>query len=85
MRREWSSLTTEFHSRDRNNIASAKLVGLTETLGITNNEYNTCLLMFYVGCKSHNTHMTYQRHIQFPVLSSADDIQQTVSPRSHRT
>ncbi|KAK1492159.1 hypothetical protein CCUS01_14121 [Colletotrichum cuscutae] len=34
---------------DRNNIASAKITGLTETLNITNAEYNTCLLMFYVG------------------------------------
>ncbi|KAK9784537.1 hypothetical protein SCARD494_12792 [Seiridium cardinale] len=34
---------------DRNNIASAKIVGLTDTLGLTNDQYNTCLLMFYVG------------------------------------
>ncbi|KAK6212793.1 hypothetical protein LQW54_004882 [Pestalotiopsis sp. IQ-011] len=34
---------------DRNNIASAKIVGLTDTLGMTNEQYNTCLLMFYVG------------------------------------
>ncbi|KAF6808785.1 hypothetical protein CPLU01_15618 [Colletotrichum plurivorum] len=34
---------------DRNNIASAKIAGLPETLNMTNNEYNTCLLMFYVG------------------------------------
>lgn len=34
---------------DRNNIASAKISGLTETLNMTNSEYNTCLLMFYVG------------------------------------
>ncbi|GME48319.1 putative transporter [Neofusicoccum parvum] len=34
---------------DRNNIASAKLVGITETLNLTNNQYNTCLLLFYVG------------------------------------
>ncbi|KAK8067299.1 MFS general substrate transporter [Apiospora hydei] len=34
---------------DRNNIASAKISGLTTTLGITNSEYNTCLLMFYIG------------------------------------
>ncbi|KAF4546044.1 Allantoate permease [Lasiodiplodia theobromae] len=34
---------------DRNNIASAKIVGLTETLNLTNNQYNTCLLLFYVG------------------------------------
>ncbi|KAK8857004.1 MFS general substrate transporter [Apiospora arundinis] len=34
---------------DRNNIASAKISGLTTTLGMTNSEYNTCLLMFYVG------------------------------------
>ncbi|KAJ9137932.1 2-ketogluconate reductase [Pleurostoma richardsiae] len=34
---------------DRNNIASAKIVGLTETLGLSNSQYNTCLLMFYVG------------------------------------
>ncbi|KAL0932862.1 major facilitator superfamily transporter [Colletotrichum truncatum] len=32
-----------------NNIASAKIAGLPETLKMTNNEYNTCLLMFYVG------------------------------------
>ena len=37
--------------RDRNNIASAKIVGLTDTLGMTNEQYNTCLLMFYVGCQ----------------------------------
>lgn len=37
---------------DRNNIASAKIVGLTETLNLTNNQYNTCLLLFYVGCRS---------------------------------
>ncbi|KAF6803646.1 hypothetical protein CSOJ01_10777 [Colletotrichum sojae] len=30
-----------------NNIASAKIAGLPETLNMTNNEYNTCLLMFY--------------------------------------
>ncbi|KAF4433519.1 putative transporter [Colletotrichum fructicola] len=35
---------------DRNNIASAKIAGITDTLNMTNNEYNTCLLMFYVGC-----------------------------------
>ncbi|KAH0420684.1 major facilitator superfamily transporter [Colletotrichum camelliae] len=34
---------------DRNNIASAKIAGITDTLNMTNNEYNTCLLMFYVG------------------------------------
>ncbi|ORY66004.1 major facilitator superfamily domain-containing protein [Pseudomassariella vexata] len=34
---------------DRNNIASAKIVGLPQTLGLTNSEYNTCLLMFYIG------------------------------------
>ncbi|OMP86159.1 putative transporter [Diplodia seriata] len=34
---------------DRNNIASAKIVGITETLNLTNNQYNTCLLLFYVG------------------------------------
>ncbi|KAK8017783.1 hypothetical protein PG993_014109 [Apiospora rasikravindrae] len=34
---------------DRNNIASAKISGLTTTLGMTNSEYNTCLLMFYIG------------------------------------
>ncbi|KXH59638.1 2-ketogluconate reductase [Colletotrichum salicis] len=34
---------------DRNNIASAKITGLTETLNITNAGYNTSLLMFYVG------------------------------------
>lgn len=37
--------------RDRNNIASAKIVGITDTLNLTNNQYNTCLLLFYVGCK----------------------------------
>lgn len=35
---------------DQNTIASAKIVGLTETLNLTNDQYNTCLLMFYVGC-----------------------------------
>lgn len=35
---------------DRNNIANAKIAGLTKTLGITNAEYNTCLMIFYVGC-----------------------------------
>ncbi|KAI1083105.1 retrograde regulation protein 2 [Whalleya microplaca] len=34
---------------DRNNIAGAKIVGLPSTLGMTNDEYNTCLLMFYIG------------------------------------
>ncbi|KAF2112229.1 retrograde regulation protein 2 [Lophiotrema nucula] len=34
---------------DRNNIANAKISGLTKTLGITNTEYNTCLMIFYVG------------------------------------
>ncbi|KAF3762031.1 MFS general substrate transporter [Cryphonectria parasitica EP155] len=34
---------------DRNNIASAKITGLTETLSITDEQYNTCLLMFYLG------------------------------------
>ncbi|RDW57673.1 hypothetical protein BP5796_12474 [Coleophoma crateriformis] len=34
---------------DRNNIANAKISGLTKTLNMTNTEYNTCLLMFYVG------------------------------------
>jgi hypothetical protein len=36
---------------DRNNIANAKIAGLTETLGITNDQYNTCLMIFYVGCE----------------------------------
>ena len=35
---------------DRNNIANAKIAGLTKTLGITNAEYNTCLMIFYIGC-----------------------------------
>ncbi|KPM45736.1 hypothetical protein AK830_g759 [Neonectria ditissima] len=34
---------------DRNNIASAKIVGLQEDLGMTNNQYNTALMMFYIG------------------------------------
>lgn len=34
----------------RNNIANAKISGLPDTLGITNTEYNTCLMIFYVGC-----------------------------------
>ncbi|KAK4504980.1 hypothetical protein PRZ48_002943 [Zasmidium cellare] len=34
---------------DRNNIASAKVVNLPQDLGITNSEYNTCLMIFYVG------------------------------------
>jgi hypothetical protein len=37
---------------DRNNIANAKVAGLPETLGITNDQYNTCLMIFYVGCES---------------------------------
>lgn len=37
---------------DRNNIANAKIVGLAEDLHMTNNEYNTCLMIFYVGCES---------------------------------
>ena len=37
---------------DRNNIANAKVAGLTKTLGITDQEYNTCLMIFYVGCRS---------------------------------
>lgn len=40
---------------DRNNIANAKIAGLTTTLGITNSQYNTCLMIFYVGCKTLNT------------------------------
>lgn len=36
---------------DRNNIANAKVAGLPKTLGITNSEYNTCLMIFYVGCE----------------------------------
>jgi hypothetical protein len=36
---------------DRNNIANAKIAGLTKTLGITNAQYNTCLMIFYVGCE----------------------------------
>ena len=35
---------------DRNNIANAKIAGLPKTLGITNDQYNTCLMIFYVGC-----------------------------------
>ncbi|KAJ5104935.1 hypothetical protein NUU61_002282 [Penicillium alfredii] len=34
---------------DRNNIANAKIAGLPDTLGITNTQYNTCLMIFYVG------------------------------------
>lgn len=37
---------------DRNNIANAKVAGLSKTLAITNAEYNTCLMIFYVGCES---------------------------------
>lgn len=36
---------------DRNNIANAKIAGLTKTLHITNDQYNTCLMIFYVGCE----------------------------------
>jgi len=36
---------------DRNNIANAKTVGLPKTLHITNEQYNNCLMIFYVGCK----------------------------------
>ena len=36
---------------DRNNIANAKIAGLAKTLGITNAQYNTCLMIFYVGCE----------------------------------
>lgn len=36
---------------DRNNIANAKIAGLPDTLGISNSQYNTCLMIFYVGCK----------------------------------
>jgi hypothetical protein len=36
---------------DRNNIANAKVAGLPKTLGINNDQYNTCLMIFYVGCK----------------------------------
>lgn len=35
----------------RNNIANAKIAGLPQTLGISNNQYNTCLMIFYVGCE----------------------------------
>ncbi|KAL4889021.1 major facilitator superfamily domain-containing protein [Aspergillus ambiguus] len=34
---------------DRNNIANAKISGLPESLGITNTQYNTSLMIFYVG------------------------------------
>ncbi|KAJ5851775.1 uncharacterized protein N7529_011160 [Penicillium soppii] len=34
---------------DRNNIANAKIAGLPDTLGISNAQYNTCLMIFYVG------------------------------------
>ncbi|KAJ5536691.1 hypothetical protein N7513_009877 [Penicillium frequentans] len=34
---------------DRNNIANAKIVGLPETLGISDAQYNVCLMIFYVG------------------------------------
>ncbi|KAL2808889.1 major facilitator superfamily domain-containing protein [Aspergillus granulosus] len=34
---------------DRNNIANAKISGLPASLRITNTEYNTCLMIFYVG------------------------------------
>ncbi|RDW92712.1 uncharacterized protein DSM5745_00034 [Aspergillus mulundensis] len=34
---------------DRNNIANAKISGLPASLGITNTQYNTCLMIFYVG------------------------------------
>jgi hypothetical protein len=38
----------------RNNIANAKIAGLPKTLAITNTQYNTCLMIFYVGCQSQN-------------------------------
>lgn len=31
-------------------------MGITETLNITNNEYNTCLILFYVGCEQSYSH-----------------------------
>ncbi|KUJ16002.1 MFS general substrate transporter [Mollisia scopiformis] len=34
---------------DRNNIANAKVAGLPKTLGISDSQYNTCLMIFYVG------------------------------------
>ncbi|KAL4773547.1 major facilitator superfamily domain-containing protein [Aspergillus nidulans var. acristatus] len=34
---------------DRNNIANAKISGLPTSLCITNTQYNTCLMIFYVG------------------------------------
>ncbi|KAL6237482.1 hypothetical protein BDW75DRAFT_228669 [Aspergillus navahoensis] len=34
---------------DRNNIANAKISGLPASLGITNTQYNTCLIIIYVG------------------------------------
>lgn len=36
---------------DRNNIANAKISGLTVTLNISDLNYNTCLMIFYVGCE----------------------------------
>ncbi|KAJ5689504.1 hypothetical protein N7462_003896 [Penicillium macrosclerotiorum] len=33
---------------DRNNIANAKVAGLPDTLGISNTQYNTCLMIFYL-------------------------------------
>jgi hypothetical protein len=42
-----------------NNIANAKIAGLPDTLGISNAQYNTCLMIFYVGCKSDLRHFIF--------------------------
>ncbi|KAJ5906876.1 uncharacterized protein N7473_003792 [Penicillium subrubescens] len=34
---------------NRNNVANAKIAGLPKTSGITNTQYNTCFMIFYVG------------------------------------
>lgn len=44
---------------DRNNIANAKVAGLPKTLGISDSQYNTCLMIFYVGCKIQYTPTTW--------------------------
>lgn len=55
---------------DRNNIANAKIAGLPKSLGITNSEYNTCLMIFYVGCKCPDKSLRRKWNAQYFQMSS---------------
>lgn len=75
---------------DRNNIASAKIVNLPQDLGITNSEYNTCLMIFYAGCKSskilvpNHTHNIVRRHNPNPFEPHHHPRQTLNLPRQRR-